>query len=51
MEQGNFRCEKCGKLLAKYQTIECVKMEIKCPRCNLVNKFESFKEIRILNLS
>lgn len=28
-----FRCEKCGKLLAKIEG----KAEIKCPRCKTIN--------------
>ncbi len=29
-----FRCEKCGKLLAK---VDGGKVEIKCPRCKAIN--------------
>jgi len=31
-----FRCKKCRKLLAKYEYF--TKIEIKCPRCNYINK-------------
>ena len=33
-----FRCEKCGKLLAKMGTTGTV--EIKCPRCKTLNTLE-----------
>ncbi|MDD4774975.1 MAG: Com family DNA-binding transcriptional regulator [Syntrophomonas sp.] len=31
----DFRCQKCHKLLGKY--LECVQLEIKCPRCGTQN--------------
>lgn len=39
-----FRCEKCGKLLAKIDLRDGV-VEIKCPRCKETNtKQENHKE-------
>ena len=36
MKLKEARCKKCGKLLAKLKG----KAEIKCTRCNTLNKFE-----------
>ena len=36
MELKEVRCEKCDKLLGKAKGI----VEIKCPRCNTINKIE-----------
>lgn len=30
-----FRCQKCQKLLLKYD--RCQKLEVKCPRCGEIN--------------
>ena len=35
MASNQFRCEKCRKLLAKYD--RCWGLEIKCPRCGHLN--------------
>lgn len=32
---NDFRCKRCQKLLGKYR--ECEELEIKCPRCGIVN--------------
>lgn len=34
-ELKKFQCQKCGKLLGKYQG--CKQLEIKCPRCRHIN--------------
>ncbi|MEN6327762.1 MAG: Com family DNA-binding transcriptional regulator [Syntrophomonas sp.] len=34
-ELKKFQCQKCGKLLGKYQG--CKQLEIKCPRCRHTN--------------
>ena len=36
-EKSEFRCRKCGKLLA-YEKVLLGIVEIKCPRCKTVNK-------------
>ncbi|MEN6388900.1 MAG: Com family DNA-binding transcriptional regulator [Syntrophomonas sp.] len=36
-----FRCKQCNRLLGKY--LQCKILEIKCPRCGLVN-YKEFKE-------
>lgn len=45
-----FRCKGCHRLLARYH--DCKGLEVKCPRCGLLNQLvntpslESFKLIR-----
>ncbi|HWP98451.1 MAG TPA: Com family DNA-binding transcriptional regulator [Syntrophomonadaceae bacterium] len=32
----DFRCQRCHRLLGRYR--ECLVLEIKCPRCRVVNR-------------
>ena len=41
---GECRCRDCGKLLAKIKAVNLfARIEVKCPRCKLVNTFEISK--------
>jgi len=41
---GECRCIKCGRLLAKVKAVNLfARIEIKCPRCKVANTFEISK--------
>lgn len=39
-----FRCQKCQKLLLKYD--RCQKLEVKCPRCGELNSLHKLAGIQ-----